>query len=112
MFVFVSFVLVKVVVLVPVLDRGASVSTVMTACLPRTMVPLLFTFTFPFTFLFTFLFMTGAFWAPAIVHALANMIADEIRNFFDSVFVESTLGESTFVAKTFVAGMFLVPPGD
>src|SRR3982074_2891821 len=101
MFVFASFVLVKVVVLVPALGRGAWVSTVMTACLPRTMVPLLFTFTFPFPFLFMFLFTTGAFWATAIVHALASMIADEMRNFFDSVFVESTLCESTFVAKTF-----------
>ena len=67
-------------------DPGNSVTTVMAACLPRTVVP------FPFT--------TEAFWAPAMVDALANIIAVAIRNFFGTIFVTGI-----FVANIFVENM-------
>src|SRR6267154_982394 len=85
MFVFVPLLFVLAI------DRGASVTTVMAACLPQTVV------SFPFAFPFT----TGAFWAPAIVHALANMIAVEIRNFFENIFFAGI-----FVANTLVENIF------
>jgi hypothetical protein len=67
-------------------DPGDSVTTVMAACSPQTVVP------FPFT--------TEAFWAPAMVDALANIIAVEIRNFFGTIFVTGI-----FVANIFVENM-------
>jgi hypothetical protein len=58
----------------------------MAACLPQTVVPC------PST--------TEAFWAPAMVDALANIIAVEIINFFGTIFVADI-----FVADIFVENM-------
>jgi hypothetical protein len=58
----------------------------MAARWPQTVVP------FPFT--------TEAFWAPAMVDALANIITVEIRNFFGTIFVTGI-----FVANIFVENM-------
>src|ERR1700675_481595 len=80
-----------------VTDRGASVTTVMAACLPQTVVPC------PFT--------TEAFWAAAILHALASTIADEISNCFENIFVAGIFVAGVFVAGVFVADMLVVPPG-
>jgi hypothetical protein len=61
-------------------DPGDSVTTVMAACLPQTVVP------FPFT--------AEAFWAPAMVDALANIIAVAIRNLFGTIFVANIFVEN------------------
>jgi hypothetical protein len=88
MFVFAAllFVLVILLAIVLAMDRGGAVTTVMAACLPQTVVP--FPFAFPFT--------TGPFWAAAMLHALANIIVVEIRNFLEKI----------FVADIFFAGIF------